>query len=306
VNLLEAFERVAEQLIKPDEEPKKIAEGFVFTEGPVWSFSGSHLTFVDLAGNAMYRYSEEKGAVPYRDPSDYANGLAYDGSGRLLSCEHRTRRITIESDGGLDVVVDSFRGRKLNAPNDLVIADDGSVVFTDPHYGLTEGYGGPGEQEQPHRGVYRLPPGADEPELLVDDLEGPNGLALTRDEKVLYVADSEHGHLRAFAVGEGWKLSGGEVLVELPKEGDGVPDGLKLDVENNIYSTGPGGIWLISPSGAILALLRMPEVAANLAWGDSDARTLYITASTAVYALRCEATGHAPHRTSSRAGRGIL
>ncbi len=119
---------------------------------------------------------------------------------------------------------------------------------------------------------------------------------------MLYVADSEHGHLRAFAVGEGWKLSGGEVLVELPKEGDGVPDGLKLDVGGNIYSTGPGGIWLISPSGAILGHLRMPQVAANLAWGDSDARTLYITASTAVYALRCEATGHAPHRTSNRAG----
>jgi gluconolactonase len=303
VNLLEAFERDAKRLIKPDEELRRIAEGFVFTEGPVWNFAESHLTFVDLAGNAMYRYKEGHGTASYREPSNHANGLAYDRSGRLLSCEHRTRRITIESDGELDVLVDSFRGKKLNAPNDLLVTEDGSVIFTDPHYGLMEGYGGPGEQEQPHRGVYRLSPGSDEPELLVDDFEGPNGLALTRDESTLYVVDTERGHLRTFGVGEGWKLSGGDVLVELPKEGDGVLDGLKLDVEGNLYSTGPGGIWLISPSGAILGHLRMPQVAANLAWGDSDARTMYITASTAVYTLRCEVTGHAPHRTSNRAGR---
>ncbi len=144
VNLLEVFDPVAEQLIKPDEEPRKIAEGFVFTEGPVWSFAEGHLTFVDLVGNAMYRYKDGEGTASYRDPSDHANGLAYDRSGRLLSCEHRTRRITIESDGELDVLVDSFRGKKLNAPNDLLVTEDGSVIFTDPHYGLMEGYGGPG------------------------------------------------------------------------------------------------------------------------------------------------------------------
>jgi gluconolactonase len=292
---MKVFEREAEELIDPEVQPDPLADGFVFTEGPVWHFGARHLTFVDLAGNAMYRWTESEGVHTLRAPSNHANGLAYDHEGALVSCEHQTHRITREDTDGLTVLVDTFGGKRLNAPNDLVIAGDRSIVFTDPHYGLSEGFGGPAEQEQPVRGVYRLPPGGREPELLVDDLEGPNGLALTAAEDRLIVADSERAYLRAFEVGEGWRISGGDVLVELPPEGEGVPDGLKLDQDGNIFTTGPGGIWVCSSSGTILAHVPFPEIAANLAWGDDDARTLYVTASSTIHRLRSRTAGHVPH-----------
>jgi gluconolactonase len=294
---MKVFERRAEELIDPEVEPEPLASGFDFTEGPVWHFGERHLTFVDLAGNAMHRWTEAQGLETLRELSNHANGLAFDPDGALVSCEHQTHRITREGPDGLTVLVESYGGKRLNAPNDLVIARDGSIVFTDPHYGLSEGFGGPAEQEQPVRGVYRLPPGGREPDLLVDDLDGPNGLALTAAEDRLIVADSERGYLRAFEVGEGWRISGGDVLVELPPEGEGVPDGLKLDQDGNIFATGPGGIWVCSSSGTILAHVPFTEIAANLAWGDDDARTLYVTASTTIYRLRSRAAGHAPHRS---------
>jgi gluconolactonase len=291
---MRVFERQAEALIDPEAEPERVASGFQFLEGPVWHFGRRSLTFVDLAGNAMYRWTEAGGVEVLRKPSNFANGLAYDRQGAQLSCEHRTRRITREEDGGLATVVDRYRGKRLNAPNDLVVSADGSILFTDPHYGLNEGFGGPGDQEQPVRGVYRLPAGAAEPELLIDDMEGPNGLALSPDEGRLLVTDSERNHLRAFELGEGWEVSGGDVLVTFPEEGD-VPDGLKLDLDGNIFSTGPGGVWICSPRGEILGHVPFPETAANLAWGEDDARTLYVTASTSLYRLPCRVTGHAPH-----------
>lgn len=292
---MDVFENELLELVDPAREPEMIADGFDFTEGPVWNFSEHHLTFVDLAGNVMYRWDAGGGLQKYRDPSGFANGLTYDRQGSLLSCEHRARRITRETTSGLETVVDSYKGKKLNAPNDLVVANDGSIIFTDPHYGLTEGYGGPGEQELAFRGVYRLAPEAAEPDLLVDDFDGPNGLALSPDEKTLLVADSEHNHIRRFAVGEDWELSGGEILVELPSDEEGVTDGFKLDRQGNIFSTGPGGIWICSPEGAVLGFLKMSGIAANLAWGGDGARTLFITASTEVYSWVCQTTGHVPY-----------
>lgn len=293
---MQVFDEAARELVDPAREPERLADGFVFTEGPVWNFAERRLTFVDLAGDAMFHWSEERGVEVHRKPSGFANGLTYDAQGRLLSCEHRARRITRETPEGLEVIVDSYRGKKLNAPNDLVVADDGSIIFSDPHYGLTEGYGGPADQELPFKAVFRLPPGAKEPEVLADEFDGPNGLALTPAEDKLYVTDSEHNHIRVFDVGDGWRLTGGDVFVQIPAEGDGVTDGLKLDERGNVVSTGPAGIWLCSPRGDILGVVKMPEVAANLAWGDDDARTLYITASTGLYRLRCKAAGHVPYR----------
>jgi gluconolactonase len=288
-------QRVTE-LVDPGAEAELVADGFVFAEGPVWSFRHSHLTFSDIPGDTMYRWDERGGLHVYRKPSNFSNGLAYDADGALVACEHRTRRLTRETPDGMQTVADAYGGRRLNAPNDVVATPDGSLVFTDPHYGLGEGFGGPAEQEQPVRGVYRIRRGGGEPELLTGDLEGPNGLALTADGRTLYVDDTEHFHIRAFAVGPNWSLSGGEVLVDLPREGEGVPDGLKLDLAGNIYCTGAGGVWICSPAGDLLGLIPFPEVAANVAWGDDDARTLYVTASTGLYRLRCKATGYAPHR----------
>jgi gluconolactonase len=293
---MNVFETEAEKLIAPATEPEPVADGFQFLEGPVWHFGERHLTFVDLAGDAMYRWTEDGAVQVVRKPSAFANGLAYDHDGVLVSCEHRTRRISREGLDGPSTVVDRYQGKRLNAPNDLVIAADGSILFTDPHYGLSEGYGGPADQEQPVRGVYRLPPHGEEPDLLIDDMEGPNGLVLTPAEDRLIVADSERNHLRAFDVGEGWQLTGGDVVITFPEEGDGVPDGVKVDTEGNIYTTGPGGVWLCDPTGRILGHVLFPEIAANLAWGDDDVATLYVTASTTLYRLSCRSTGHAPHR----------
>lgn len=296
-DLLEIYESEMSDLIDREEPLEQLADGFVFTEGPVWDFQRRHLLFVDLAGNALHRYVPGEGVTTYREPSDFSNGTALDADGKLVVCEHRTRRVARETERGrFDTIVDSYGGQPLNAPNDVIVTADGSVVFTDPHYGLSEGYGGPAEQVLPHRGVYRVPPGADEPVLLVDDLEGPNGLAVDPTGGRLYVDDTERSHIRVFEIGADWKLSGGEVFAELVGEEDGVPDGLKLDEAGRVYCTGPGGIWVFGPQGAPLGRIRIPVVAANLAWGDEDARTLYITASEYLYRLRTKVTGFAPHR----------
>lgn len=292
---VEVFEADLERLVEPAAELEHLGDGFQWTEGPVWDFRQGALYFSDISGNAIYRYRDGEVEV-YREPSNFANGLTFDGQGRLLSCEHRSRRLTRQSDGDLEVLVDAYQGKRLNAPNDVIAVGDGSVIFTDPHYGLMEGYGGPAEQELDFRGVYRLAAGAREPVLLIDNFEGPNGLVLTADQQTLYVTDSEASHIRSFRVSEDWRLSGGEVLVELGGDGEGVPDGLKLDVGGNLYCTGPGGIWVCSPHGAVLGRIQTPQVAANLAWGDDDAGSIYITASTGLYRIRSRTTGHVPYR----------
>lgn len=296
---LEVFDERVHDLVDREARLEQVANGFQWTEGPVWDFETETLYFSDISGNTLYRYREDEGVEAYRDPSNYSNGLTFDHRGQLISCEHRTRRVTREEDGELEVLAGDYRGTPLNAPNDVIVARDGSIIFTDPHYGLQEGYGGPAEQELDFRGVFRLPPDDGELELMLDDLEAPNGLALAPEEDVLYVDDTERGHIRRFQVGTGWSLSGGEVLVALEgEEGEeGVPDGLKLDEKGNIYSTGPGGVWICTPEGEILGRIPTPEIAANLAWADEDARTMYITAATGLYRMRCRIPGHVPYRS---------
>jgi gluconolactonase len=285
---IEIFDQAAEQLLDQNAEIICLEKGFQFTEGPVWDRAHHRLFFSDIPANTMYTYSASDGVQPYRKPSNFSNGLTIDRDGRLLACEHRTRRVTrTDAQGHVEVLATHYQGKRLNSPNDLIVASDDAVIFTDPHYGLEEGLGGPAEQEQPHRGVYRLIPGQD-PVLLTDILDAPNGLALSPDERILYVDDSIHQHIRAFRVHNDWTLSGGDVLVELkPRDGqEGNPDGMKLDADGHIFCTGPDGVWVLNANGAILAHVHMPEVTANLNWGDDDARTLYLTASTGLYKLR--------------------
>lgn len=245
----------------------------------------------------MYRYDDSNGVQVYRQPSNHANGQTIDTAGNLVTCEHQTRRVTRETADGAETLVDRYDGKMFNSPNDVVAARDGSLIFTDPAYGLDKvEEGGGGEREMPFQGVYRLSPGASEAELLVDDFVGPNGLALSPGEDVLYVADSERSHVRSFEIGAGWELSGGEVLAEISSEGDEVPDGMKVDAEGNIYCTGKGGVWILSPEGTALGRIQVPETTANLAWGNEDARTMYITADSGLYRIRCKAVGYALHR----------
>jgi gluconolactonase len=296
VSLLDIYEPEASEVLAPGASLEQIAEGFVFTEGPVWDFAAGQLVFSDIPGDTMYAYRPGEGVTIYRQPSNFSNGTALDAKGRIVVCEHRTRRVAREVEPGrFETVAESYNGKPLNAPNDVIVAPDGSIIFTDPHYGLGEGFGGPAEQALPHRGVYRVPPGGEEPELLVDDFQGPNGLALAPSGDRLYVDDTERAHIRVFDVDDQWRLTGGDVLVELEGEGDGVLDGLKVDESGTIYCTGPGGIFICSPTGTVLGRIRIPEVAANLAWGDDDARTLYITASEKLYRLPTKVTGFAPH-----------
>ena len=297
--VVEVFQPELEALIDPDAQLERLAEGFQFTEGPVWNPAQSCLYFSDIPADTMYRYQEGEGVRVWRKPSNHSNASILDHSGRLVTCEHQTRRVTRTEDTQVVVVVDRYQGKRLNSPNDIVIASDGSFFFSDPHYGLMEGLGGPGVQELPFRGVYRVPPGANEPILLLDDFEAPNGLAFSPDETKLYVDDTIRGHLRVFDVGTGWTLSGGDVLVELQSEDEaGAPDGLKVDAQGHIFCTGPGGIWVCAPDGTILGRIHMPEVTANLCWGDADRGTLYMTASTGLYRLRCRTHGAGILRTS--------
>lgn len=295
--VLERYEPEVGELLPSDAQLERLATGFEFTEGPVWDFRRGELVFSDIPGDAMYRYRPEEGVSVYRRPSHFSNGMTIDDDGRLVICEHRTRRVVRGDESvGFTTISEAYGGRRLNSPNDVIVAPDGSIVFTDPHYGLDERFGGPAVQEQPHRGVYRIPAGGGDPELLVDDFEAPNGLVLLPHEPVLLIDDTERGHIRRFEVDDGWRLSGGEVLASFESDVDGVLDGMKVDEHGNIYCTGPGGIFICAPSGAVLGRLRVPEVAANLAWGDADASTLYITASTSLYRIPTRVTGFVPHR----------
>ncbi len=267
-----------------------LATGFGFTEGPVWR--GDHLLFSDIPNNRIVKYQmcEEGPCITtFRYPSGNSNGHTLDREGNLISCEHANRRVTrTDRYGNVTVLATRYMGKRLNSPNDVVVKSDGSIYFTDPPYGL------PGQsqgKELDFQGVYRISPDGKTLTLLVSDMERPNGLAFSPDESRLYIADSARGHLRVFDVRSDGTLSGGRVFAEMKSDERGVPDGMRVDVEGNVYATGPGGLWVFSPSGGLLGRIVMPEVTANCAWGDSDCRTLYMTATTGLYRVRLDIPG---------------
>jgi sugar lactone lactonase YvrE len=269
----------------------QVATGFIFTEGPVWR--GSDLLFSDINNSRTVRYqplTEGPAISTFRTPSGNANGLTLDHEGKLLACEHSGRRVSrIDHKGKVETIADNFEGKRLNSPNDIVVRSDGAIFFTDPPYGLpylTEG------KELPYNGVYRVDADG-RINLLADDFERPNGLAFSPDERSLYVDDSQLGHIRRFDVAADGSVSGGRVWAELkagPGEG-GVADGMKVDQEGHVYCTGPAGVWIFEPGGRYIGRIMTPEVPANLAWGDADWSTLYITAHSSVYRLRMGVPG---------------
>lgn len=275
-----------EQIVTKDSKLEKIAGGFVFTEGPVWDAENKCLFFSDIPANIMRKWTSTKGIEIYRQPSGKSNGLTIDKQGRLIACEHANRRVSrTEKDGTVVTIADKYDGKKLNSPNDVVVKSDGSIYFTDPPYGLTAEFGNLGEQELPFQGVYRLSPDG-KLILLIDDFDKPNGLAFSPDESLLYIDDTDRAHVRVFDVNPDGTISNGRVFAELKGDEPGAVDGMKVDSEGNVYVTGPGGISIFDPSGKKLGRIDVPEVAANLAWGDDDWKTLYITASTSLYKIR--------------------
>jgi gluconolactonase len=287
-------------LIAPDAPIERIAGGLGFTEGPVWR--GTALLFSDIPNKRIVRWRRlPEGPELTTYATGSSNGLSLDRRGQVLAAEHDGRRVTrVGDDGTRTVLAERFEGKRLNSPNDIVVKSDGSIYFTDPPYAVqpsTPGMPRPPDwwtkpipgKEQPCNGVYRITPDGTL-HLLVDDFALPNGLAFSPDEAVLYIDDSAHKHIRAFDVRPDGTLTNSRILLDMASEDPGVPDGLKVDLHGNVFSTGPGGVWVCRPNGEWLGRIVLPELPANLAWGE-DGSVLFLTARTSVYRLPSKTRG---------------
>jgi len=274
------------QIIAPNAQVEKVASGFEFIEGPLWHPDG-FLLFSDIPANTIYKWQPKQNIEVFRQPSGNANGNAFDLAGRLITGEHGNRRVSrTEKDGKVVTLAAQYQGKQLNSPNDLAVKSNGSIYFTDPPYGIE-----PEQEELGFYGVYRLAPDGTLT-LLVDDFVRPNGIAFSPDETKLYVNDSQEGHIRVFDVRSNGMLDNGKVFAELePPSEKGAADGMKVDVKGNIYSTAPGGVWVFSAKGNLLGIIETPKPPANIAWGDEDYQTLYITARKSLYRIRLQIPG---------------
>ena len=272
---------------------KQLATGFDWAEGPVWFGDANCLLFSDIPNDRILRWTPGAGLTTFRSPSNYANGHTRDRQGRLLSCEHGTRRVTrTEFDGTITVIADRFDGKPLNSPNDVVVKSDGSIWFTDPHYGIVTNYEGfKAEQELPCQ-VYRVDPSG-RIDAMLSDFHCPNGLAFSPDETRLYVADTgrmfhaDPQHIRVFDV-DGAKLTGGEVFHTIAP---GCADGIRTDTDGNLWSSAGDGVHCIAPDGTFLGKILVPELVSNICFGGRGKHQLYITATTGLYVVSLNRQG---------------
>jgi gluconolactonase len=269
-----------------------LATGFAFTEGPIWHPGERHLTFSDMPGNHMRRWTARGGITTFRKPSNMANGNAYDRAGRMVTCEHATSRVTrTEHDRSITVLATHYKDKQLNSPNDIVVKSDGRIYFTDPTYGRMPYYGIERAPELDFRGVYRVEEDGSGLTSLVDDFAQPNGLCFSRDEQRLFANDTERNHIRVFDVGRDGLLSNGRIWAEVKGTGAGAPDGMKIDQDGNLYCCGPGGLHVFSPDALSLGVILIPEPAANFTWGEDDLLSIFVTASTSLYRVRTRTPG---------------
>jgi gluconolactonase len=312
---VERVDPALDAAVPPDVRLERVAGGFEFTEGPVWTSDGA-LLFSSPNTNTIYRWSPVGRVTVFRAKSGYtgvdigryhqpgSNGLAFDAEGRLTICQHGNRRvIRVEPHGNVTVLADRYDGKRLNSPNDLVYRSDGTLFFTDPPFGLPGGFDDP-KKELPFSGVFSVREG--QVALVTDELEGPNGLAFSPDERHLYVGnwDPERKVVVRYEIDAEGRATDGTVLFDMTHApGEDAIDGLKVDEAGNLYVCGPGGIWVLSPRGVHLGTIRLPEAPHNLGWGDGDRRSLYITAMTSVYRLRLPVPGIGPigHRVKEEA-----
>jgi gluconolactonase len=299
VRLDPAFDRI----ISKGAQLEKLAGGFQFTEGPVWHPDG-YLLFSDPNANTIYRWTPDGSVSVFRSKSGYSgfdigvyhqpgsNGLTLDHDGLLSINEHGNRRVTrLERTGKITVLVDRYDGRRLNSPNDLVYRSDGTLYFTDPPFGVPKAVDDP-KKELPFSGVYMLRDGR--VTLLTSELSGPNGIAFSPDEKHLYVDnwDLDRKVLMRYDVNPDGTIANGRVFYDFTQDSEPVAlDGIKVDQEGNVYVSAPGGVWILSPAGKALGRIVPPEHDANFAFGDSDGKTLYLTASTGLYRIRVNIPG---------------
>jgi len=293
-------------LVPRDAVLEKVAGGFAWVEGPVWDRKVGYLLFSDIPNNSVFKRQEGAGVSLFLKPSGYtgeavfegrepgSNGLAFDSDGRLVLCEHGDRRIArLEADGRKTTLADRYEGKRLNSPNDLVFKTNGDLYFTDPPFGLPKAFDDPAK-ELDFSGVYRLSTSG-QLSLLTRDIKAPNGIAFSPDEKTLYVsnADPNAAVWMAYHVRDDGTLGSGRVFFDATswtRAKRGVPDGMKIDKDGNIFAAGPGGIHVFAPNGTHLGGIETGLATSNAAWGD-DGSVLYITASTAIYRIRLSTTG---------------
>ncbi|MGQ0566835.1 MAG: isochorismatase family protein [Gemmobacter sp.] len=284
----QALDPAFRRLIDEHAPVRQVAHGCTFTEGPVWHPVDHYLLFSDMPADTRRRL-DRAGVREVMKPSHKANGLTYDADLNLIACEHATSTLArFRPDGSREVLASHFEGRELNSPNDVVVKSDGSIWFSDPWYGRMPHYGVERPRDLGFQGVYRLRPGG-QPELMVDRymFTQPNGLCFCPDESKLYVNDTEQANIRVFRVAPDGTLKDGRIFASGIRDSlvSGLPDGMKCDAMGNVWCTGPGGVWVYAPDGTLIGKVSVPEHPANLAWGGADWRTLYVCASTSVYAV---------------------
>lgn len=266
---------------------KQLATGFDWVEGPVWFGDAGCLLFSDIPNNRILRWTPGEGITTYRGDSKYSNGHTRDRQGRLISCEHLGRRVTrTEWDGTITVLADSFDGKPLNSPNDVIVASDGAVWFSDPHYGIMMDYEGARREQENACVVYRLDPDGSL-EQVVTDMNCPNGLAFSPDESLLYVADTgriwsdDPQHIRVYDMVDG-RPTGGRLFA---KPDTGIADGFRIDEDGNLWTSAGDGVHCFAPDGRLLGKVRVPETVSNVCFGGRAKHVLYITATTSVYSV---------------------
>lgn len=272
---------------------KKLATGFDWAEGPVWFGDAGCLLFSDIPNDRILRWTPGEGLTTYRQPSNYANGHTRDRQGRLISCEHGTRRVTrTEWDGRITVIADGYRGKRLNSPNDVVVSADGAIWFTDPHYGIATDYEGfRGEEELPCS-VYRVDPDGTI-EAVITDMACPNGLAFSPDESRLYVADTgrihtaDPQHILVFDMASG-RPRDGRLFHRIEP---GCADGIRVDTDGNVWSSAGDGVHCIAPDGHLMGRILVPEIVSNVCFGGRAKHQLFITGTTSLYAVSLNRSG---------------
>jgi gluconolactonase len=277
---------------------ERIATGFRWCEGPVWFGDGRFLLWSDIPNNRIMRWDEETGSVAvFRKPSNFANGNTRDRTGRLITCEHGRRLTRTEYDGSISVLADSYQGRQLNSPNDVVVKSDGSIWFTDPAFGILGNYEGRVAEPELAQNVYRIDAQTGELGVVVEDVRGPNGLCFSPDESILYLVESRAAPNRlivAYDVVQGLGLSNRRIVVDA---GPGTPDGMRCDVDGNLWcGWGMGsdeldGVMVFNPEGRLIGRIRLPERCANVCFGGPMRNRLFMAASQSVYALYVNTQG---------------
>jgi len=284
-------------LVVPIAEVEELFDGCRWAEGPVWFNEHSTLVWSDIPNRRLLRWIEGQGVSVFRAESNYANGNTRDSEGRLVSCEHGGRRVSrTEAGGAITVIADSYDGKPLNSPNDVVVKSDGSIWFTDPDYGIMSDYEGyKADMEQDGCYVFRAGPKSGDIRVVADDFVKPNGLAFSADEKILYIADSGRSHdpngphhIRAFDVGDDGTLSNPRVFCEVDP---GVPDGFRVDIHDNVWTSCGNGVICFAPDGTRLGKVKIPQIVSNLTFGGPKRNRLFITATKSVYAVYLATTG---------------